>query len=135
MYCGPWVNLQVFIWPSEQFEFETPALYAAPVLLLLVEWSPRVLDFCMNSFFLAPFTSRHSLVLSYIRTTKCSNCIIQASLISPPRMFVISKNASLTSGNTFHVSQAVFFPLPPKDDSIAVCKSMECQQARTYLWS
>ena len=24
MYCGPQVNLQVFIWPSEQFEFETP---------------------------------------------------------------------------------------------------------------
>ena len=26
MYCGPRVNLQVFIWPSEQFEFETPDL-------------------------------------------------------------------------------------------------------------
>ena len=26
MYCGPRVNLQVFIWPSEQFEFETPSL-------------------------------------------------------------------------------------------------------------
>ena len=26
MYCGPRVNLQVFIWPSEQFEFEIPAL-------------------------------------------------------------------------------------------------------------
>ena len=26
MYCGPRVDLQVFIWPSEQFEFETPGL-------------------------------------------------------------------------------------------------------------
>ena len=26
VYCGSRVNLQVFIWPSEQFEFETPDL-------------------------------------------------------------------------------------------------------------
>ena len=26
MYCGPRVNLQVFIWPSEQFELETPGI-------------------------------------------------------------------------------------------------------------
>ena len=26
MYYGPRVNLQLFIWPSEQFEFETPVI-------------------------------------------------------------------------------------------------------------
>ena len=26
VYCGPRVNLQVFIWPLEQFELETPTL-------------------------------------------------------------------------------------------------------------
>ena len=78
----------------------------------------RVLDLCAKSCFLATFTSMMSLVRSYISTTKRSNSYIDSSLTSLG-MRNSSSKASITSGNTFQISQAVFFPLPANEDTVS----------------
>ena len=76
------------------------------------------LDFWLKSGFLALLTSMQSLVQSYISTTKCSSRDIDSSLTSVI-MAVSSRNASFTSEMDFHVSHAVFFPLPANADVVS----------------
>ncbi|KAK3878934.1 hypothetical protein Pcinc_016476 [Petrolisthes cinctipes] len=78
----------------------------------------RALDLCAKSCFLASFTSIMSLVRSYINTTKRSSSDIDSSLTSLG-MRKSSSKASVTSGNTFQISQAVFFPLPVNEDTVS----------------
>ena len=78
----------------------------------------RALDLCAKSCFLASFTSMVWLVRSYISTTKHSSSDIDSSVISLG-MRKSSSKASVTSGNPFQISQAVFFPLPANEDTVS----------------
>ena len=78
----------------------------------------RALDLCAKSCFLASFTSMMSLVRSYISTMKRSSSDIDSSVTSPGMRKSYSK-ASVTSGNTFQISQAVFFPPPVNKDTVS----------------
>ena len=76
------------------------------------------LDFLVNNSFLALLISKTSLVLSYMRITNLSICDCAFS-VRFPCILVSSSKASVTSGYTFHVSQAVFSPLPPNADTVS----------------
>ena len=71
----------------------------------------------MNEEFLSCFIHpEHALVLSCIRITKRSSRRMDISLFCT---FVISKNASVTSGKTFQVSHAIYFLLPLKEGTVS----------------
>ena len=76
----------------------------------------RALGLCAKSCFLASFTSLMSLARSYISTTMRSSSDIDSSLTSLG-MRNSSSKASVTAGNTFQISQAVFFRLPTNEDT------------------
>ena len=59
-----------------------------------------------------------ALVRSYISTMKYSSSDIDSSLTSLG-MRKSSSKASVTCGNTFQTSKAVFFPLPAKEDTVS----------------
>ena len=72
---------------------------------------------CAKGCFLASLTSMMSLVRSYISTMKRSSSDFD-SLLTSLGMRKSSSEASITSGNTFQISQAVFFPLPANEDTV-----------------
>ena len=74
----------------------------------------RAIDLSVKSCFQASFTS----IMSYINTTKRSSSDNESSLTSLG-MHKSSSKASVTSGNTFKISQAVFFPLPANEDTVS----------------
>ena len=78
----------------------------------------RDLEFCEKCCFLVSFTSMLSLVRSYISTRNISSRNIDSSLTSfgIPRS---SLKALVTSGKDLQVTQAVYFPLPSKKDTVS----------------
>ena len=78
----------------------------------------RVLDFCVKSCFFASFTSLLSLVLSCISTTNRSSSNIYPPLTSLG-MHRSSLKVPFTTGKSFQLSHAVFFPLPANEDIVS----------------
>src|SRR6267154_245774 len=91
------------------------------------------LDCCVNSCFLAPFTSTMSLIRSYISITNRSSSNTDSGLISLG-MDSSSEKASLTSGKYFQISQTVFFPLPAKAETVSHPVKRETLAEYDIIW-
>lgn len=99
---------------------------------------PKACNICVKSCFLASFTHRLSLVLSYRSTTKCSTSAIVSSLISPG-MWRSSSKASATSGNAEVMLMGKLweslFPSASKcRDSVISHDSVKDGQSGTLSW-
>ena len=109
-------------WESEPCSSSLPGNFARLICCLSVAcvcgMFSRLLDFCVTNHFLTSLTLTGSLVLSYNSTTNRSNTDIDDSLMSSSMRRRVS-NASLTSGKTFHVFQAVFLPLSTNAETVS----------------
>ena len=76
------------------------------------------LDFLVKRFLHALSRSVHSLVRLYIIMTKRSKIVIVAWTTASFTAFRLTK-ASVASGKQFQASQADFFPLPEKLDTVS----------------
>ena len=104
------------------------------------------LDFLVKRYLRALSRSVHSLVRSYIIMTKRSKIVIVAWSTTSFTAYRLTK-ASVASGKKFQASQADFFSLPEKLDTVSHLSSSEkqaelhtlldqvCMQSHEQLWS
>ena len=81
---------------------------------------------------LAALTVVSVLVLSYSNTTNDSSTDILSSL-KHPGLVTRFANTEVTASNDFHVSKAVFLPLPANDDTVSQpVKAWNIGRARAF---
>ena len=75
--------------------------------------------FCAGNFFLVSLTLVLLLVLSYSKMTKRSRRSMHASLIGLVGVAASCRKISVTAGKLFQTVNAVFLPLPAKQDTVS----------------